>query len=356
MSQADIRKLSMAQLEQFFLNHHLPSYRAQQVFEWLWKKQVNDFSRMTNLPVETRQWLSHHFTINTLTEEEIQHSSDGTIKTLFRLHDGQYVEGVLIPQGRRMTACISSQVGCSLTCRFCATGKLSRIRNLEAPEIFDQVVALRNQALKYFQQPLTNVVYMGMGEPLLNYREVLQSVHHLTSAEGLGLSPQRITLSTAGISKMICRLADDQVRFNLALSLHAVDDRKRSAIMSINEQNNVQSLKDALTYFIERTGNRVTLEYILFDHFNDSIQDAETLIAFTRGLRCKVNLIEYNPVEGVTFQRPAAGRMAAFKKYLEEKGRLIVNVRRSRGKDIQAACGQLAGKSLSSALTQEKNG
>ncbi len=356
MIPADIRKLSLAQLEQFFLNQNLPSYRARQVYEWIWKKQVYDFSRMTNLPVDLRHWLSQHFTIKSLVEEEIQHSSDGTIKTLFRLYDGHHVEGVLIPQGKRMTACISSQVGCSLTCGFCATGRLERMRNLDAAEIFDQVVILHNQALKFFHQPLTNIVFMGMGEPLLNYREVLQSVHHLTSTEGLGLSPQRITLSTAGISKMIRRLADDQVRFNLALSLHAADDHKRSAIMPINEQNNIQSLKEALHYFIEKTGSRVTLEYILFDHFNDSLEDANALITFTRGLICKINLIEYNPVEGVAFSKPSAVRVQTFKKYLEEKGRLIVNIRRSRGKDIQAACGQLAGKSKLVAQAQGKNG
>lgn len=340
----DIRKCSLADVEQFFMKHDEKAFRAKQVYEWLWKKQAHSFSSMTNLSKETRDLLNDHFVIHAIREDQVQKSKDGTIKIAFRLHDGNLVEGVLIPQGNRMTACISSQVGCSLTCSFCATGKLGRIRNLDAAEIFDQVVAVRNKAQEHFECTLTNIVYMGMGEPLLNYREVIQSVHYITSPEGLGMSPQRITVSTAGIAKLIRKLGDDEVKFNLALSLHAANDTKRSQIMPINDQNNLQALKEALLYFYDKTGTRITFEYILFDSFNDGIKDAQELVAFAKGIPCKINLIEYNSVEGTGFKKSKAERVRDFKSYLEEKGRLIANVRRSRGKDIDAACGQLAGK------------
>jgi 23S rRNA (adenine2503-C2)-methyltransferase len=340
----DIRKCTLADIEQFFRKHQQPSFRAKQVYEWLWKKQAHSFRSMTNLSIETRDLLNEHFVIHAVSENHIQKSTDGTLKIAFGLYDGNRVEGVLIPQGKRMTACISSQAGCSLTCRFCATGRLGRIRNLDAAEIFDQVVAIRNKAREHFGCSLTNIVYMGMGEPLLNYREVLQSVEHITSPEGLGISPQRITVSSAGIAKMIKKLGDDRVKFNLALSLHAANDAKRSQIMPINEQNHLQALKEALLYFYEKTGTRITFEFILFDSFNDSIKDAQELVAFAKGIPCKINLIEYNTVEGTGFKKSKAERVRHFKSYLEEKGKMIVNVRRSRGKDIDAACGQLAGK------------
>lgn len=344
MSLTDIRKCTLADIEQFFRKHQQQAFRAKQVYQWLWKKQAHSLNSMTNLSKEIRELLKEHFVINAVREEVVQKSTDGTIKIAFRLYDGNLVEGVLIPQGKRMTACISSQVGCSLTCSFCATGKLGRLRNLDAAEIFDQVVSIRNKASEHYNGSLTNIVYMGMGEPLLNYREVLQSVKHITSPEGLGMSPQRITVSTAGIAKMIRKLGDDEVKFNLALSLHAANESKRSQIMPINEQNNLQVLKEALLYFYEKTGTRITFEYILFDSFNDSIKDAQELVGFAKGIPCKINLIEYNPVKGTGFRKSKAERVRDFKLYLEEKGRLIVNVRRSRGKDIDAACGQLAGK------------
>lgn len=340
----DIRKCSLPEIEQFFRKNNQQAFRAKQVYEWLWKKHAHTFSSMTNLSKDIRELLKEHFVIHAIREDQFQKSADGTIKIAFRLYDGNLVEGVLIPQGKRMTACISSQVGCSLTCSFCATGKLGRIRNLDAAEIFDQVVSIRNKAMEHYDCQLTNIVYMGMGEPLLNYREVLQSVHHITSPEGLGMSPQRITVSTAGIAKMIRKLGDDEVKFNLALSLHAANDAKRSHIMPINDQNNLLALKEALLYFYERTETRITFEYILFDSFNDSFKDAQELVAFAKGVPCKINLIEYNTVEGTGFKKSKAERVRDFKFYLEEKGRLIVNVRRSRGKDIDAACGQLAGK------------
>ncbi len=253
------------------------------------------------------------------------------------------MEGVLIPTETRMTACISSQVGCSLTCSFCATGRLDRLRNLDADEMYDQVVLLRKQAEEKYGIPLSNIVYMGMGEPLLNYSNVLQSVEKITSPDGLGMSPQRITVSTAGIAKMIKKLGDDKVKFNFALSLHAANDEKRNKIMPINEQNSIEALGDALRHFYEKTETRVTYEYIVFKDFNDELKDAMELEKFSRIVPSKVNIIEYNPIDNSDFRQTTDARLGKFVGYLESKG-VIVNVRRSRGKDIDAACGQLAGK------------
>ena len=319
------------------------SFRAKQVNEWLWNKSAVSFEEMSNLSKTIREQLHEKFDINAITLHKSQVSEDRTIKTVFRLHDGHIIEGVLIPADDRMTACISSQVGCSLTCKFCATGFMDRKRNLEAPEIYDQVVAIRAQAEKNYLSPLTNIVYMGMGEPLLNYANVLKSVDLITSPEGLGMAPRRITVSTAGIAKMIAKLGDDQVKFNLALSLHAANDSKRDQIMPINEKNNLKVLGEALNYFYRKTKNKITLEYIAFDNFNIDQKDADELYSFAKRMPCKINIIEYNPIDNAQFQRADPQKVDTFQEYLQSKG-MIVNVRRSRGKDIDAACGQLANK------------
>ncbi len=320
-----------------------PAFRAKQVYEWIWKKSARSFDAMGNIPKTTREWLSEKFSLQIVTTAEAQISSDRTIKSSFELFDKNLIEGVLIPTRERMTACVSSQVGCSLTCSFCATGYMDRKRNLESFEIYDQVVLIRDQAQEKYGQALTNIVYMGMGEPLLNYANVLKSIEQITSPEGLGMSPRRITVSTAGIAKMIQKLGDDQVKFNLALSLHAANDTKRNQIMPINESNTLESLKAALLYFFDKTGNDITLEYIVFNKFNDTIEDARELYEFAKGIPCKINLIEYNPIAQSSFVNAEADAIAKFSAYLESK-RMIVNIRRSRGRDIDAACGQLAGK------------
>ena len=343
MEKKDIRTFSKDSIRTFFIEHGEKPFRANQVYEWLWKKSARSFEEMTNLSKETRELLSRHFEIHGVKIASSQTSRDRTIKNAFRLFDGPVVEGVLIPTETRMTACISSQVGCSLTCSFCATGRLNRIRNLEAGEIYDQVVLLRDQAASNYGIPLSNIVYMGMGEPLLNYRNVLESVEKITSPEGLGMSPQRITVSTAGIAKMIRKLGDDRVKFNLALSLHAANDEKRNQIMPINEENSLETLAGALRHFYEKTGTRITYEYIVFRDFNDSVNDAMELASFCRVVPCKVNLIEYNPIDDSDFRQTTPARLEKFVYTLESK-RIIVNVRRSRGKDIDAACGQLANK------------
>ncbi|MBU1821208.1 MAG: 23S rRNA (adenine(2503)-C(2))-methyltransferase RlmN [Bacteroidetes bacterium] len=342
-TKSDIRKLSVEQLKSWLAERQEPAFRAKQIDEWLWKKSAHSFADMTNLSLALRQLLDENFSINALTTDKQQHSNDGTVKSAFRLFDGHLVEGVLIPATDRMTACVSSQVGCSLTCSFCATGYMERKRNLEAGEIYDQVVEIARQAEAKFSAPLTNIVYMGMGEPLLNYANVLKSIEHITSPQGLGMSPKRITVSTAGIAKMIKKLGDDEVRFRLALSLHAANDAKRNQIMPINESNSLDNLAEALNYFYQKTGNRITFEYIVFNNFNDTLQDAKELWEFTKRVPARVNIIEYNPIAEADFRNTEADKLDQFAAYLEDRG-VTVSVRRSRGKDIDAACGQLANK------------
>lgn len=320
-------------------------FRARQVYEWLWKKSASSFDEMSNLSKNLRDKLSEDFAIKPIKTKMAQYSNDGTIKSVFELHDTNVIEGVLIPADDRMTACVSSQVGCSLSCKFCATGYMERMRNLDPGEIYDQVVAIDKLAKENFDHPLTNIVFMGMGEPLLNYKNVMEGIHRITSEDGLNMSPKRITLSTAGIAKMITKLADDEVKFNLALSLHAANDAKRNEIMPINETNTLDALTEALLYFYQKTKNNITFEYIVFNGFNDKIQDAEELWNFAKKIPSKINIIEYNPIAEANFLNAKADKIEQFASYLKNKG-LIVNVRRSRGKDIDAACGQLANKNL----------
>jgi 23S rRNA (adenine2503-C2)-methyltransferase len=339
----DIRALTLPELREYFSGKGEKPYRANQVHEWLWKKSARSFEEMTNLSKELREFLNQHFVINAISVNKSQISNDKTIKNAFQLHDSHIIEGVLIPTETRMTACVSSQVGCSLTCKFCATGKMERIRNLNFDEIYDQVAILREQAMQNYNIPLSNIVYMGMGEPLLNYANVLKSIEYITSPHGLNMAPKRITVSTAGIAKMIKKLGDDEVKFNLALSLHAANDIKRDQIMPINEHNNLEVLEEALNYFCNKTNSHVTFEYIVFNNFNDSVEDARELARFCAKVPSKVNLIEYNPIDNGSFINTTEDRLQKFKEVLWSKG-IQVNLRRSRGKDIDAACGQLANK------------
>lgn len=320
-----------------------PAFRAKQVYEWLWKKSAQSFDEMTNLSKELRAKLDEHYEIRAVRISQSQFSNDGTIKNTFKLYDENIIEGVLIPTPERMTACVSSQVGCSLTCKFCATGYMERKRNLNADEIYDQVVLIDRQAHERYGIPLSNIVYMGMGEPLLNYANVLRSIERITAENGLNMASRRITLSTAGIAKMIKKLGDDQVKFNLALSLHAANDTKRNEIMPINEQNSLKSLAEALRYYFAKTKNPVTYEYIVFNDFNDGLEDARELAKFCKHVPCKVNLIEYNPIKFADYRNAEEDKIEAFADYLRKRS-IVVNIRRSRGKDIDAACGQLAVK------------
>jgi 23S rRNA (adenine2503-C2)-methyltransferase len=351
--QVDIRKLSKEELISLFAEMGEKPFRGKQVFEWLWTKRARSFEEMTNLPLALREKLQEKFIIRSMQIADKQVSADGTIKYAFKMSDGPVVEGVLIPTKNRTTACISSQVGCSLSCKFCATGRLKRLRNLEAYEIYDQVSEIYRDAEILREKPLSNIVYMGMGEPLLNYKNVLESTFRISDDKGLGMSAKRMTVSTAGIAKMIEKMGDDEVRFNLALSLHAANDEKRNEIMPINETNNLEVLADALRHFYNKTGSRVTYEYIIFKDFNDTLQDARELEDFARIVPCKINIIEYNPIDDGEFQQANPEKVDAFAEYLESKG-LIVNVRRSRGKDIDAACGQLANKNKAALIKNDE--
>lgn len=339
----DIRDLDRKDLELFMLARDQEKFRSGQVYDWLWKKGITEFDQMTNVPGDLIGLLKKFYFIHPARMEIIQKSVDGTLKAGFRLFDDHFIEGVLIPSGKRTTACISSQSGCPLSCKFCATGKLRNHRNLSAGEIFDQVVLLGSLADREHGSTLSNIVFMGMGEPLLNYDNMLKAIHHITSPGGLGISTQRITLSTVGISERIRQLGDDRVKFNLAISLHSANERKRDAIMPVNRSNPLSSLSPALEYFYDKTQSRITFEYLLMKDFNDGPADARELARFCKIVPCKINLIEYNPIGNDEFYKPSQERVDQFRKFLEEKN-LIVNVRKSRGKDIDAACGQLANK------------
>lgn len=337
----DIRSLGLEALQEHFIRMGEKSFRAKQIYEWLWKKSCFSFNEMSNISKELRTKLDENFVINNVKINSSQVSADKTIKNSFILHDTHLIEGVLIPTPGRMTACVSSQVGCSLTCKFCATGYMERKRNLNPDEIYDQVVLIDKQARENYGVPLSNIVYMGMGEPLLNYANMMKSVERITAEDGLNMSAKRITVSTAGIAKMIKKLGDDQVKFNLALSLHAANDEKRNTIMPINEQNSLKALAEALKYYYAKTKNPVTYEYIIFDGVNDGIQDAMELAKFCKHLPCKVNIIEYNPIAFASYINAGEDKVEAFAAYLQKQG-INTHLRRSRGKDIDAACGQLA--------------
>lgn len=340
----NIRHLNLSELEQYFEALGEKKFRTKQVYEWLWKKHAHNFEEMTNISKELRSKLEDNFSLPALVTDATQYSTDGTIKSRFKTHDGHLVEGVLIPTETRYTACVSSQIGCSLNCKFCATGYMERQRNLDFDEIYDEAVLLNQQTEKTFGKKISNIVFMGMGEPLLNYKNVLKAIEKITSPDGLGMSARRVTVSTAGVAKMIKQLGDDKVKFNLALSLHATNDIKRNEIMPINETNNIKALIEALNYFYEKTGNEITFEYILFKDFNDSIRDAEELIKNFRQVPMHlVNIIEYNPIDAAKFEKPEEEKVERFMNHLS-KARVNAHLRRSRGKDIDAACGQLANK------------
>ncbi len=341
----DIRLLSLDELKEAITLLGEKAFRAKQVYEWLWKKACTDFNLMTNLSISFRDILKEHFEINEIKFDKNQVSRDGTVKYRFMLQDGHKIESVLIPvdKDNRYTVCVSSQVGCSLACKFCATGQMERMRNLDPGEIYDQVTMVSAHCEELYGHGITNIVYMGMGEPLLNYKNTLQSIRLITSKEGLAMSPRRITISTVGIAKMIHKLCEEDIKVNLALSLHAADDEKRSEIMPINHQNDLKSLMVALKEFFEKTNNRISYEYIAFRDFNDSIKDAEKLVKLCSSFPVRVNIIEYNPVQNVTYTKATEDQINKFALHLTKKG-IICTVRRSRGKDIDAACGQLANK------------
>jgi 23S rRNA (adenine2503-C2)-methyltransferase len=340
----DIRSLSKEDLRVFFESIGDKAFRGNQVYEWLWSKGIHSFDDMTNISKETRAHLEENYVINHIEVDSIQKSNDGTIKNAVKLHDGFIVESVLITTKKRTTACVSSQVGCSLDCKFCATSRLKRMRNLNPDEIYDQVVAIDKESRLYQGMPLSNIVFMGMGEPLMNYKNVLESIEKITSVEGLGMSPKRITVSTSGVPKMIRKLADDEVKFHLAVSLHSAIQETREQIMPFAKSFTLEDLKESLIYWHEKTGKKVTYEYIVWDGINDTSEAIDALVKFCKAVPCKVNIIEYNPIDDGEFQQAPSKSIDNYINSLE-RNRIPVTVRRSRGKDIDAACGQLANKS-----------
>lgn len=340
----DIRSLTKEQLQDFFVSKGEKAFRGKQVYEWLWSKSVHDFSDMTNLSKEIREMLDENFVINHTEVHQMQKSEDGTVKNAVRLFDELIVESVLIPTESRTTACVSSQVGCSLDCNFCATARLKRMRNLNPDEIYDQVVTIDRQSRENHNRPLSNIVFMGMGEPLMNYNNVMKAIDKITSDEGLGMSPKRITVSTSGVSKMIKKMADDGVKFKLAVSLHSAIEEIRNEIMPFTKNFPLTELREALQYWYSKTKSKITYEYVVWKDINDDQKSIEALVKFCKYVPCKVNLIEYNPIDDGIFQQAPD---SAIENYIQalERNNIVVKVRRSRGKDIDAACGQLANKS-----------
>ena len=339
----DIRSLSKTQLRDFFETNNDKAFRGNQVYEWLWSKGAHRFDDMTNLSKPTREMLENNFVINHIKVDTMQRSEDGTVKNAVRLHDGLVVESVLIPTQTRTTACVSSQVGCSLDCNFCATARLKRMRNLEPAEIYDQVVAIDRESRLYHNHPLSNIVFMGMGEPLMNYNNVLKAIEMITSTEGLGMSPKRIMVSTSGIPKMIKKLADDDVKFKLAVSLHSAIDEIRAQIMPFSSNFPLKDLRESLEYWYQKTKSKISYEYVVWKDINDNQASIDALVKFCKYVPCKVNLIEYNAIDDGNFQQADDAAVNAYIVALEASG-IVVKVRRSRGKDIDAACGQLANK------------
>ena len=339
----DIRSLTLDELTSFFQKNDMPSYKAKQVYEWLWKKSCLSFDEMTNISLETRKLLKNKFVINHINIDRFQKSNDGTIKNAIALFDDLFVESVLIPTKNRTTACVSSQVGCSLDCEFCATSKMDRIRNLNPDEIYDQVATINSQSLNYYGKPLSNIVFMGMGEPLLNYNNVIEGIKKITSKNGLGMSPKRITVSTSGISKMIIKMADDNVKFNLAVSLHSAIEKTRNEIMPFTKKFPLNDLKQAIKHWYSKTKKIVTYEYIVWNNINDDDEHINALVDFCKFSPSKVNLIEYNSTENSLFNSASDNIIDRYIDTLE-KNKIPVTIRKSRGKDIDAACGQLANK------------
>lgn len=331
------------QMEDLMVTLGEKSYKGRQLFKWLYHVRQYDFSLMTDLSKKTRGLLEEKYTFDGLQAEEIAEAADGTLKILFRLNDDHPVETVLIPdEDKRKTACISVQAGCSLSCRFCATGTMGLLKNLTVGEIVGQLVFLRD---RFGDDAFTNIVLMGMGEPLLNFDNTVETIKLITDETGLCVSAKKVTISTVGLSPMIKKLADLGLRTRLAVSLHAATQEKRARIIPIAKTFTLDGLIEAVKYYAHKTGTRVTFEYILFRNFNDSMDDVKELSALVRGIPCKINVLAYNPIEGLKFERPSDKEVDWFAKQLYPKAP-AVTVRKSRGTDINAACGQLAGRRL----------
>ena len=343
MSFKDIRLIRPENLEQLLKKNKFPKYRSKQIQNWARKINVQSFNQMSNLPNDLIHFLIENFKLNKSKVNTIKKSSDGTIKFAIQLYDNLIVEAVLIPSNKRITACVSSQVGCSLDCNFCATSKIKKMRNLESYEIFDQIMLLNKESINHFSSPITNIVFMGMGEPLLNYKNVIESIDQITSDFGIGISYKKITLSTSGISKMIRKMADDNVKFNLAISLHTALEKTRNKVMPFSKSFPIKELVDSLEYWYKKIKRKITFEYLIWKEINDDFEHINALVSICKRIPSKVNIIEYNDTDDSVFQNADDKWINNYLTTLKEN-RIPVSVRRSRGKDIDAACGQLANK------------
>ena len=343
MSFKDIRLIKPENLEQLLKKNKFSTYRSKQIQNWARKIDIKSFNQMSNLPNDLIQFLTENFKLNKSKVNTSKKSFDGTIKFAIQLYDNLIVEAVLIPSNKRITACVSSQVGCSLDCNFCATSKIMKMRNLESYEIFDQIMLLNKESINHFSSPITNIVFMGMGEPLLNYKNVIESIDQITSCFGIGISYKKITLSTSGISKMIKKMADDNVKFNLAISLHTALEETRNKVMPFSKSFPIKELVDSLEYWYKKIKRKITFEYLIWKEINDDFEHINALVSICKRIPSKVNIIEYNDTDNSMFRNADDKWINNYVTTLKEN-RIPVSVRRSRGKDIDAACGQLANK------------
>ena len=339
----DIRSLSIENLCSNLSKSNFPAYRSKQIRNWARKIDVKSFEQMSNLPKNLVSYLDTNFSLNKSKIISNQKSNDNTVKYAIQLYDGLVIESVLIPSNDRLTACVSSQVGCSLDCNFCATSLLKRMRNLEYYEIFDQIMLLNKEANKIFDSSITNIVFMGMGEPLLNYKNVIKSINQISSNIGIGISNRKITLSTSGVSKMIKKMADDGVKFNLAVSLHSAIEKTRNNIMPFSKSFPLKDLIESLDYWYKKTKRKITFEYLIWKEINDDFDHINALVKICKRIPSKVNLIEYNSTDNQKFESANVKWLNNYLNVLKDN-KIPVSVRKSRGKDIDAACGQLANK------------
>ncbi len=343
LKKIDIRSLKKNELIKFLNDFNYEPYRAQQILSRVNSQQIDSFEKITNIPKDLIQLLDENFFLSNTLIHQFQKSSDLTIKFSIKLHDSLIIEAVLIPTEKRITACVSSQVGCSLDCNFCATSRLKRIRNLESYEIYDQIMLLNNESLKSFSKPISNIVFMGMGEPLLNFSNLMRSIDIISSKDGLSISPKRITVSSAGIPKIIKKMADMKVNFNLAISLHSAIQKKREMLMPFSNKINLDELLKSLIYWYDKVRKITTFEYIIWENINDSLEDIEELVKFCKKVPSKVNIIEYNHIGDKNYRSASKEKILNYQKYLD-KNKIINTIRYSKGNDINAACGQLARK------------
>lgn len=340
MTKQNLLGYTIEQFEELMVSLGEKPYRGRQLFKWLYGTRQYDFNLMSNLSNQIKSILTEKYEFRTPKMVKSQKSSDGTEKFLFQMDDGSPVETVLIPDDNsdRKTVCISSQVGCALACGFCATGTMGLMKDLSVGEILGQLIYLRE---KFGDDAFSNVVMMGMGEPLLNFDNVCKMVKVATASTGMAFSAKKITISTSGISPKIKKLADSGLKARLAVSLHAATQEKREKIMPVAKTFKLDKLVEAIRYYTEKTKNRVTFEYIIFKDFNDSMDDVLALSKLIKGIPCKINLLAYNPVDGLDFERPSDEKVDWFGRQLFPRVP-AVTVRKSRGRDIDAACGQLA--------------